>query len=92
MVEITDPDLNKVLEQFEEMIEALGRYRASLEERRKRYEDEGRDPAGYARVVALNIRRIDRLVQQLDGETYDLLRDVLDGSGVLASADAGRWI
>jgi hypothetical protein len=92
MVKITDPDLNQVLEQFEEMIEALERYRGTLGARRARYENEGRDPKGYEFVINLNLRRIDRLQSALDGQIYDLLRDVLDGSGVLTSADEGRWI
>ena len=92
MVEITDPDLNKVVEHYEEMVEALGRYCATLEGRRKRYEAEGRDPATYASVIANNLRRVDRLEQELEGEVYDLLKHLLDGTGTLASADAGRWI
>ena len=92
MVEITDPDLNQVLENFEQMIEALERYRDSLEARGKRYEAEERDPAGYAHVIALNLKRADLLRDELEGETYDLLRHLLDGSGVLASADKGVWI
>jgi hypothetical protein len=92
MVEITDRDLNQAAENFEEMIEALGRYRDALVARRKHYESEGRDPATYARVIANNLRRIDLLEKQLNGETYDLLRFVLDGTGTLESADKGRWI
>jgi len=92
MVEITDRDLNQVAENFEEMIEALSRYRDALIARHKDYESEGRDPTTYARVIANNLRRIDRLEKQLNGETYDLLRDVLDGTGTLDSADKGSWI
>ena len=92
MVKITDPDLNAVVENFEAIIEALDRYRETLVARRQRYESEARDPAGYERVIAMNLRRIERLEAHLDGETYDLLRDVLDGSGTLASVDEGRWI
>lgn len=92
MVEITDPDLNKVVEHYEEMVEALGRYCKTLETRRKSYEAEGRDPATYASVVANNLRRVDRLEQELEGEVYDLLKHLLDGTGTLASADKGRWI
>lgn len=92
MVEITDPDLNKVVEHYEEMVEALGRYRETLEGRRKRYEAEKRDPATYASVIANNLRRVDRLEQELEGEVYDLLKHLLDGTGTLASADEGRWI
>lgn len=92
MVEIIDPDLNQAVENFEEMIDALDRYRETLVARRKRYESEGRDPATYARIIANNLRRIERLEAKLDGEAYDLLRDVLDGSGTLTSVDEGRWI
>ena len=92
MVEITDADLNQVVEHFEEMGEALARYRATLENRRKRYEAEGRDPKTYANVLANNMRRVDRLQQELEGEVYDLLKHLLDGTGTLASADEGRWI
>jgi len=92
MVEITDRDLNQALEHFEEMIDAVERYRATLIARRQRYEAEGRDPAGYASVIANNLRRTDRLQQELEGEVFDLLRHLLDGSGTLASADEGRWI
>lgn len=92
MVEITDSDLNQVVEHFEEMGEALGRYRQTLEARRKRYEAERRDPKTYATVVANNLRRIDRLQDELEGEVYDLLKHLLDGTGTLASADEGRWI
>jgi len=92
MVEITDPDLNQVLEHFEEMVEAIDRYRETLKERHARYKAEKRDPSTYEHVMVLNLRRLDRLQQELEGETYDLLRAALDGSGVLASADEGRWI
>ena len=92
MVEITDPDLNQVLEHFEKMIESIERYRATLLGRRERYQSEGRDPRTYESVVANNLRRLDRLQQELEGEAYDLLRTVLDGSGTLGSADQGRWI
>jgi hypothetical protein len=92
MVEITDSDLNKVVEHYEEMIEALGRYRETLEARRKCYEAEKRDPKGYASVVANNLRRLDRLEEELEREVYDLLKHLLDGTGTLASVDEGRWI
>ena len=92
MVEITDPDLNQALDNFEEMIEALERYRETLVARDQRYKAEERDPAGYAHVIALNLKRIDLLKAELEGEVYDLLRHTLDGSGVLASADKGEWI
>jgi hypothetical protein len=92
MVEITDPDLNQVVEHYEEMIEALRRYRETLEARRERYEAEKRDPKTYASVVALNLRRLDRLEEELEREAYDLLKLLLDGTGVLASVDQGRWI
>jgi DNA repair exonuclease SbcCD ATPase subunit len=92
MVEITDRDLDQALENFEQMIEALERYRASLEARRARYEAQGRDPKTYASVISGNLKRIDRLEEALEGDVYDLLRHLLDGSGVLASVDEGRWI
>lgn len=92
MVEIKDRDLNRAVENFEEMIEALDRYRKTLMALRERYESEGRDPATYARVIANNLRRLDRLQKHLNGDTYDLLRDLLDGTGVLTSVDEGRWI
>jgi len=74
------------------MIEDLDSYREVLVARRTRYESEGRDPKTYQFVIALGLRRIDRLKSALEGETYDYLRDVLDSSGVLASVDEGRWI
>lgn len=92
MVAITDPDLQQALDHFEQMVEAVERYRATLIDRRERYQAEGRDPRTYASVLASNLRRIDRLRQELDGEAFDLLRFVLDGSGTLRSADEGRWI
>jgi hypothetical protein len=92
MAEITDPDLNTIVEHYEEMIEALGRYRETLEARRKRYEAEKRDPKTFASVVALNLRRIDRLEAELEREVYDLLQPLVDGTGVLASVEQGRWI
>jgi len=92
MVEIKDRDLNRAVENFEDMIEALAGYRETLTALRARYESEGRDPATYARVIANNLRRLDRLENQLNGETYDLLRDLLDGTGVLGSVDEGSWI
>jgi hypothetical protein len=92
MVEITDPDLSQVVEHFEEMIEAIDRYRETLEAHRKRYEAEGRDPVTYARVVANNMNRAARLKEELEGEVYDLLQHLLDGTGTLASADEQRWI
>lgn len=92
MVAITDPDLQQALDHFEQMVEAVERYRTTLLGRRERYQAEGRDPRTYASVLASNLRRIDRLRQELDGEAFDLLRFVLDGSGTLRSADEGRWI
>lgn len=92
MVEIKDRELNRALENFEEMFDALANYRDTLIARRERYEAEGRDPETYARVIAMNLRRIDTLEKHLNGETYDLLRDLLDGTGVLASVDEGSWI
>ena len=92
MVEITNPDLNETLDNFEQMVDSLDRYRKTIVALRERYEAEGRDPKGYEFVMALALRRIDRLKNALDGETYDLFRDVLDSSGVLASVDEGRWI
>jgi len=92
MVEITDPDLNQVVEHFEEMIEAIERYRATLLARRKRHEAEKRDPKTYNFVYELNLKRMDRLQSELEGEVYDLLKALLDGTGTLASADEGRWI
>jgi hypothetical protein len=92
MVEITDPDLNKVVEHFEEMIAAIERYRETLVARRDSHAAEKRDPATYARVYALNLRRVERLYEEADGELYDLLKTLLDGTGTLASADEGRWI
>jgi hypothetical protein len=92
MVAIADPDLQHVVENFEDMVDALERYRAALLARHEHYQKEGRDPRSYARPVASNIKRIERLQQLLDGEVYDLLRQVLDGSGVLANVDEGRWI
>lgn len=91
MVAIVDHDLQQVVDNFEDMADALERYRATLLARRAHYQSEGRDPRGYS-PVATNLKRVERLQQQLDGETYDLLRQVLDGSGVLASVDEGRWI
>jgi hypothetical protein len=91
MVEIINPDLNQVLEHFEEMIAAIERYRAELLKRRERYEKEARDPKTY-RPIASNLLRLDRLQQELEGDIYDLLQQALDGSGVLASVDEGRWI
>ncbi len=92
MVTITDSDLQQVLEHFEQMVEAVERYRATLLDRRERYQADGRDPRTYESVLANNLRRIDRLQQMLDGEAFDLLRQVLDGTGTLGSADQGRWI
>jgi hypothetical protein len=91
MVAITDQDLRQLADHFESMVDALERYRVKLIERSERYKAEGRDPAGY-RPVASNLKRIERLQQLLDGEVYDELRGVLDGTGVLASVDEGRWI
>ena len=92
MVTIANPDLQQVLEHFEQMVEAAERYRATLLALRERYQAEGRDPRTYASVLATNLRRIDRLQQMLDGEAFDLLRQVLDGTGTLGSVDEGRWI
>ena len=92
MVEITDPDLNKAVEHFEEMVAAIERYRATLVASRESHEAEKRDPATYASVYALNLRRMDRLQEEIEGELYDLLKALLDGTGTLASADEGRWI
>lgn len=92
MVEITDPDLNRVVEHFEEMGEALQRYRQSLEARQKRYEAEGRDPKTYASVMGNNLRRADRLQAALEGDVYDLLQHLVDGTGTLASVEDGTWI
>jgi hypothetical protein len=92
MVALTNPDLQQVNDHFEQMIDALERYRATLLARRERYQAEGRDPSGYAGPIANNLKRIDRLEAALDGDVFDLLRGLLDGSGVLASVDEGRWI
>ena len=92
MVAIVDPDLQRVVENFEDMVDALERYRATLLARGEHYQKEGRDPRSYARPVATNVKRIEGLQHLLDAEVYDLLRQVLDGSGVLANVDEGRWI
>jgi hypothetical protein len=92
MVEITNPDLNKTLDSFEQMVDSLDRYRETIVALGERYKAEGRDPKGYEFVINLALRRIDRLKNTLDGETYDLFRDVLDSSGILASVDEGSWI
>ncbi len=92
MVAITDPDLQQANEHFEQMIDAIERYRATLISRCERYQAEGRDPRTYANPLANNLRRLDRLQEALDGATFDLLRNLLDGSGVLGSVDEGRWI
>lgn len=92
MVALTDPDLHQVNEHFEQMVDAMERYRATLLSRRARYEAEGRELRTYANPIANNLKRIDRLQEALDGEVFDLLRNLLDGSGVLGSVDEGRWI
>ena len=92
MVAIADHDLQQVVDNFEDMADALERYRATLLSRRERYQNEGRDPSGYAHPISSNLKRIERLQELLDGEAYDLLRQLLDGTGVLASVDEGRWI
>jgi hypothetical protein len=91
MVAIADQDLQQVAENFESMVDALDRYREKLLALRDRYQAEGRDPHSY-RPVAGNLKRIEQLQQLLDSECYDLLRTVLDGTGVLASVEEGRWI
>jgi hypothetical protein len=92
MVAITSPELQQVVDHFENMVDALDRYQAELEQARLRYVAEGRDPGTYASVMANNLRRITRLRQALEGDVYDLLRSVLDGTGTLASAERGEWI
>ena len=91
MVAITDADLLQLMDNCEGMVDALERYRAKLVADRERYQAAGRDPASY-RPIATNLKRIERLQQLLDGEVYDQLRSVLDGTGVLGSVEEGRWI
>src|SRR5258705_574944 len=82
MVAIADQDLQQVVAHFEDMIDALRLYRATLLSRRDRYESEHRDPIGYAHPLASNLKRIERLQQPLDGRAYDAVRTVLDVTGL----------
>ena len=92
MVAIADKDLQQLSENYEDMVDALERYRATLLACQERYKANARDPSSYAGPLATNLKRVERMYILLDGEVFDALRLLLDGSGVLASVDEGRWI
>jgi len=47
---------------------------------------------GYNRHLVKNAFRTQDLLDLLDGEAYDRLRQVIDGVGTLESARKGEWV
>lgn len=92
MAEIIYPQLQEAVNRFEGLVASLQEYRSFLEGRRRRYDQEGRDPMYNQRVVTGNINRVNRLLELLDRDANDLLLWIVDGIGTLESVDQGVFV
>ena len=49
-------------------------------------------PPDGIEVVGRNIDRVDRFIELMEGELFDVLRSTVDGIGVLEAVDQGIWV
>lgn len=92
MPKINFPEVQEIADDFEALVSACEAWRTFLEQRRAEYHQMQDPPHGGVRVVDNNIRRVQALLDLLEGDGYDTMRAIVDGLGILETAHKGEWV
>ena len=91
MTKIDYPALKSMAEHYELVLDAAQEYRGFLINRLEEYKMRDTPPDGIE-IVGRNIDRVDRFIELMEGELFDVLRSAVDGIGVLEAVDQGIWV
>ena len=83
-----DEALTVIHERLMELVEALETYRARMEDEQARASDN----TGLQRLLGVQLKRVRRMLDYLDQDGEETLRDLMDRDYVVNEARHGRFV